>query len=97
VGWLASASAMDRSGVVFSAGLLVACPDMMWRGAAWRGPDGEDADLVDVVVDGVVGAGDGVRRVLIRRLAARARISFMRSMSYAPFPSVSHRRRIARM
>jgi hypothetical protein len=43
------------------------------------------------------GAGVGARRVVIRRLAARARISFMRSMVYAPFPSISHRCRIARI
>jgi hypothetical protein len=77
------------------------------RGAIWRGDDDgndngdngdgdapADAALAEAVAEG---AGVGARRVVIRRLAARARISFMRSMVYAPFPSISHRCRIARI
>ncbi len=73
-------------------GLLVGCPGVLRRDASF---------IVGVPEAGVsvavAGAGVGMRRGLMRRFAARARISFMRSIVYAPFPSVSQRRRMALM
>jgi hypothetical protein len=89
VGWLVSASAAGRRGGMAAAdlpGACVACPVMMRRGAICRGDDVDGVAGVDGAADGILvtgvteGAGVGARRVLMRRLAARARISFMRSM-----------------
>ena len=83
-----------------AAALPDTCPAMMWRGAIWRGDDVAGvAGAADAFLEvaAAEGAGVGARRVLMRRLAARARISFMRSMVYAPFPSLSQRFRMARI
>jgi hypothetical protein len=89
VGWLASAA--GRRGGIVAADLPDVCPVMVRPGTMECGADpdgvageaaGEAAGVLvgDVAEGAGVGAGVGARRVLMRRLAARARISFMRSM-----------------